>query len=95
MIQIETDSFSLSAHYVKAVPYHVFFPLIFKYLFCSKSESSSASKSSTKLNGSAGHKAVPSQNTNALSSNYEDDFDDFDPRGTSMTSKSFEHTIET
>ncbi|KAK4770039.1 hypothetical protein SAY87_030571 [Trapa incisa] len=53
-----------------------------------KSESSSASKSSKKLNGSSGHKAVLSQKVNAPSSNYEDDFDDFDPRGTSTTKSS-------
>ncbi|KAK4745543.1 hypothetical protein SAY87_011855 [Trapa incisa] len=54
----------------------------------SKSESSSASKPSKELNGSARHKAVPSQHVNAPSSNYEDDFDDFDPRGTSTTKSS-------
>ncbi|KAK4797320.1 hypothetical protein SAY86_029646 [Trapa natans] len=54
----------------------------------SKSESSSASKPSKELNGSARHKAVLSQNVNAPSSNYEDDFDDFDPRGTSTTKSS-------
>ncbi|PKI68533.1 hypothetical protein CRG98_011082 [Punica granatum] len=51
----------------------------------SKRESSSSSKSSIKVNGSDGHKTVPSQSSNVPSSNCEDDFDDFDPRGTSVT----------
>ncbi|XP_062159368.1 clathrin interactor EPSIN 1 [Alnus glutinosa] len=45
--------------------------------------SSSASKSSTKLYDSDKYNSIPSQSLGAPPNNYEDDFDDFDPRGTS------------
>ena len=51
---------------------------------CSKDQdniSSTASKSSTKLNASDKYSSI------APSNNYEDDLDDFDPRGTSNASK--------
>ncbi|KAL5786306.1 hypothetical protein ACOSQ2_008698 [Xanthoceras sorbifolium] len=45
--------------------------------------SSSASKSATKSNDSDKYNSVPSQSTSFPSNNYDDDFDDFDPRGIS------------
>ncbi|KAH7574309.1 hypothetical protein JRO89_XS03G0280300 [Xanthoceras sorbifolium] len=48
--------------------------------------SSSASKSATKSNDSDKYNSVPSQSTSFPSNNYDDDFDDFDPRGISSNS---------
>ncbi|KAK3213041.1 hypothetical protein Dsin_017747 [Dipteronia sinensis] len=45
--------------------------------------SSSASKSATKSNDSDQYGSVPSQSARGPSNNYDDDFDDFDPRGIS------------
>ncbi|KAF5468091.1 hypothetical protein F2P56_012272 [Juglans regia] len=44
--------------------------------------SSNASKSSTKLYDSDKYGSIPSQSSSVPSNNYEDEFDDFDPRGT-------------
>ncbi|CAK9171447.1 unnamed protein product [Ilex paraguariensis] len=42
-----------------------------------------ASKSTAKKSDSDKYASIPSQSSNAPANNYEDDFDDFDPRGTS------------
>ncbi|KAL5558742.1 hypothetical protein UlMin_034953 [Ulmus minor] len=49
------------------------------------STSSSFSKPTTKSDDSDKYSSIPSQSTNLNLNNYEDDFDDFDPRGTSTT----------
>ncbi|KAK6927315.1 ENTH domain [Dillenia turbinata] len=43
----------------------------------------SASKPATKLNAPEKYGSIPSESTSVPSSNYDDDFDDFDPRGIS------------
>ncbi|XP_057959639.1 clathrin interactor EPSIN 1 isoform X1 [Malania oleifera] len=47
--------------------------------------SSVASKPSVMINEADKYSSVPSQSSNVPANNYEDDFDDFDPRGTSST----------
>lgn len=49
--------------------------------------SSSASKSATKSTDSNKYSPAPSQSDSVPASNYDDEFDDFDPRGTSSNSK--------
>lgn len=59
------------------------------HLSCSNAQdkiSSKASKSSTKSNVFDKYGSIPSQTSRAPSNNDEDEFDDFDPRGTSNTS---------
>lgn len=63
--------------------------LILDHLSCSNAQdkiSSKASKSSTKSNAFDKYGSIPSQSSRAPSNNDEDEFDDFDPRGTSNTS---------
>ena len=49
--------------------------------------SSNASKSAMKSNDSDKYSSIPSQSSSIPSNKYDDDFDDFDPRGTSSNSK--------
>lgn len=49
--------------------------------------SSTASKSSSKSNDFDKYGSIPTQSSSVPSNYYEDDFDDFDPRGTSSSSK--------
>lgn len=57
---------------------------------CSKDQdnmSSNASKSAIKSNDSDKYSSIPSQSSSIPPNKYDDDFDDFDPRGTSSNSK--------
>lgn len=49
--------------------------------------SSNASKSATKSNDPDKYSSIPSQSSIIPSTKYDDNFDDFDPRGTSSNSK--------
>ncbi|KAI5647973.1 hypothetical protein M9H77_33978 [Catharanthus roseus] len=54
-----------------------------------ETRSAGSSKKQTKLNGPDEQPSIPSQNSSTSTNNYDDDFDDFDPRGTSSISKHF------
>ena len=54
---------------------------------CLSSGKDKASQPATKSNDSDKYGSVPAQSSSLPSDNYEDDFDDFDPRGTSTKSK--------
>ena len=59
-------------------------------MFFSKGQDTStsvASRPETAINISDKYSSAATQSSSAPSNNYEDDFDDFDPRGTSSTSK--------
>lgn len=68
--------------------YYYAFPFLFTSSRDQNNASANASKSSSKLNDPHKNNSVPSQHTSAPSSNYEGDLDDdFDPRGSSSSSK--------
>ncbi|XP_040997439.1 clathrin interactor EPSIN 1 [Juglans microcarpa x Juglans regia] len=56
--------------------------------------SSNASKSSTKLYDSDKYSSIPSQSSSVLSNNYEDEFDDFDPRGTAKAAAGSSNKVD-
>lgn len=64
--------------------------LISECLPCSKSKEKTSSRASK---SSVNASSVPSQSSSVTANNTEDDFDDFDPRGTS-TSKYSEHSLQ-
>lgn len=67
--------------------------LILDCISCSKDGDNMSSNASTKLYGSDKYSSIRSQSSSVPSNNYEDEFDDFDPRGTASKCSEMMFTV--